>query len=148
MRDKTRLPQGEIMVRKLLSIGAALAALAALPASAACSQANAIGTWKLYSAGASTNGAVWSKCTLVIAAGGAFGGSSVCSNSVGQSTGASGHVRLSNAANCTFAGSLTYKLGGAVSTVNEATMALSHQTVTGVGTFSNGEFVFTMVKIR
>jgi hypothetical protein len=138
----------EVMFKTILSAGVTLTALAALPAAAACSQANAVGTWKLYSAGASTNGAVWSKCTLVVGAAGSFGGSSSCSNSVGQSTGVTGHVKLTNGANCTFTGSLTYKLGGAVSTVNEATMALSHQTVSGVGTFSNGEFVFTMVKLR
>jgi hypothetical protein len=136
------------MFRTIVSAGVALATMAALPAAAACSQANAVGTWKLYSASASTSGAAWSKCTLVVGAAGAFGASSTCSNDVGQSTGATGHVKLTNGPNCTFTGSLTYKLNGAVSTVSEATMALSHQTVSGVGKFSNGEFVFTMVKIR
>jgi hypothetical protein len=136
------------MVGKILSVCVAFAAMAALPAAAACSQANAVGTWKLYSASASTDGDAWSKCTLVVGAAGAFGGSSTCSNNLGQSTGVTGHVKMTNGPNCTFIGSLTYNLNGAVSTVTEATMAQNHETVSGVGTFSNGEFVFTMVKLR
>jgi hypothetical protein len=39
------------MVGKILSVCVAFA-MAALPTAAACSQANAVGTWKLYSASA------------------------------------------------------------------------------------------------
>jgi hypothetical protein len=135
------------MIRKILSAAAALVALSAVPAEAVCTQTNTLGTWKLYSAGASTSGAYWVKCKLIVGSTGNFGGTSSCSNSLGQSTAVTGHVKLTNPANCTFTGSVTYTPSGEVSTVNEATMSLDHQTVTGVGTFPNGEFVFTMVKL-
>jgi hypothetical protein len=139
---------GNIMIGKIASAGIALATLAALPAAAACGQANAVGTWKLYDGSFDNSGAAWAKCTLYIARSGVFGAASTCSNNVGQSTGATGHVTVINAANCTFGGSLTYTANGAVSTVNEATMAQDHMTVAGVGTFSGGGFVFAMVKVK
>jgi hypothetical protein len=137
------------MIRVILSAAAVLVALSAAPADAECSQANAIGTWKLYSAGFSGgNGPGWVKCTLIIGPAGAFGGTSRCTSNMGQKTGVTGHVTVTNGANCTFTGALTYSPGGAVNTVDEATMAQSHDTIAGVGLFSNGFFVFNMVKAR
>jgi cellulase/cellobiase CelA1 len=128
------------MIRVILSAAAVLVALSAAPADAECSQANAI-----FSGG---NGPGWVKCTLIIGPAGAFGGTSRCTSNMGQKTGVTGHVTVTNGANCTFTGALTYSPGGAVNTVDEATMAQSHDTIAGVGLFSNGFFVFNMVKAR
>jgi hypothetical protein len=59
-----------------------------------------------------------------------------------------GRVVLTNAANCTFGGSVRYTLDGAISTVTDATMAESKETVEGVGIFAGGAFIFNMVKIK
>jgi hypothetical protein len=131
-----------------LVTAASLFAAIALPASATCSGTDTIGTWRLYSASANYNGAYWTKCTLVVTQGGKIGGASTCSNSAGQSTGVTGSVVLTAPASCMLKGSVRYTLGGAVSTVNEATMSEDKKSVAGVGTFSGGGFLFTMMRIN
>ena len=134
--------------RELPLIAAALSALAtASPADAACTQAQAAGTWAAYSVGAQSGSVYWIKCTLTIKTNGAFSAGS-CIQSNGASSPASGTVKLTNAANCTYSGSITFTADGVTSTVNQATLSQSKELVDGVGTFLGGGFAFNMVRIK
>jgi hypothetical protein len=138
----------EDMFKGILSASAIALSVAAVPAYAGCTEANAVGTWKLYSANATGSSVAWAKCTLIVQAGGKIKGGSSCSNAAGQSSPAVGLVHLTSGPACTFNGNITYTANGAVSTVTEATMVENKQSVFGVGTFSGGAFIFNMAKIR
>ena len=136
------------MPKGILSATAIAFSLSAIPAYAGCSEANAVGTWKLYSAAADNSSISWSRCTLIVKAGGKIGGASTCSNNLRQTTPVTGLVHLTSGPNCTFNGEITYTLNRAVSTVTEATMVENKSAVMGVGTFSGGAFIFNMAKIH
>ena len=136
------------MIKGILSATAIAFSLSAIPAYAGCSEADAVGTWKLYSANASGSSFSWVRCTLAVQAGGKIKSSSSCTNNLGQSTPATGLVHLTSGPNCTFNGHITYTLNGVESAVTEATMVENKQSVFGVGLFPGGTFIFNMAKIR
>jgi hypothetical protein len=135
------------MIQKMLPATAFLFALTSIPASAACTQASIEGFWKLYASVASTTGPTWYNCSLNI---GAFGGvfRSSCQNAFGQSSPTTGHLSVTSRANCTYSGSINQTATSLTNTITEATLSQDGHTASGVGSFSNGVFTFTMVKVR
>ncbi len=135
-------------MKKRLLVGAILIGATAAQAHAACSQANAAGTWKLYAAATRHGTLGWVRCTLVIGGTGAFAISSICSNDSGEATGVTGALNLTNGASCTYSGHIAYTVPKIASSLIEATMAPSHETLGGVGTLVTGPFIFNMVRAQ
>jgi hypothetical protein len=133
---------------KLLS--AVVCSLMLLPgsASATCIEANLTGFWKLYAASSSGSGVAWYKCSLYMTTTGAITSASSCQNNFSQSTPVTGRVSLASGPNCTFVGSIHQTYTGITDSVTEATMSIDKRTASGVGIFSGGAFIFTMVKVR
>jgi hypothetical protein len=141
---------------KAAMAAASLVALTAMPVSAACNNANLHGLWKLYAGSSNQSTAYWVKCTLVVEGDGKVGSASSCQTSWGMNSLVTGSVSITTPALCTLIGSLTFTTGGAVGTVTDATMSQDKKSVTGVGsfsgggagTFSDGDFQFTMLRVR
>src|SRR6185437_7645217 len=96
-------------MKTLLTAGLLLAAGAAYPAQAACTQAQLTGTWTAQTLTSDTSGhPIWITCTLAINAAGAFpAATSACLNSSGQQSAARGTLKIFNARNCAFSGNVT-----------------------------------------
>jgi hypothetical protein len=131
-------------------IPAALSILAALPAEAACTQANIAGTWTAYAVSQDEmNDLAWSACDLVIGAAGAFTGSNSTCTAAGVTVKVQGSLKLTNAARCAYSGSIS--LGsGLTDPIPSLTLSLDRQTAAGVGGKNGGGnvFVFNMVKTQ
>jgi hypothetical protein len=147
LRRINRYLEGGIMFKTILT-AAALVALTAMPASAACPSANAAGLWRLYAGSSNQSGAYWVKCTLVLGKDGKLGSASNCQTSWGLNSLVTGSITVTAPALCTLTGSLTFTSGGNVGTVTEATMSQDKKSATGVGTFSGDGFQFTMLRVR
>jgi hypothetical protein len=131
-------------------IPAAILIVAAMPAEAACTQANIAGTWTAYSIGLDSGQLAWVSCNLVIDTAGAFSaGTSTCTAS-GQTANAQGSLKLSAVAKCRYTGSLTIVQASHTDPIPSLTLSLDKQTASGVGA-QNGSgnvFVFNMVKTQ
>jgi len=139
-------------MKKLLSLGAALVALAAAHANATCTQANIAGVWTLYSGGIVTAGKLnWTTCNLTINAAGAFTSkASACRNSLGQQFDASGSIKISDASKCAYDGSVYIPSFNTTTYMRAFTLSIDHQVGNGVGgggAYGN-PFVFNMVKVK
>jgi len=136
------------MIRGTLLLAVSLFAFSVAPANASCAQGSVAGVWKLYAAVSNVSGETdWNKCSATIAVNGKLSAAS-CQNSQGGSTPVTGQVSLSNAANCTYTGTIHQTLTGITDTINEATLSIDKRSASGVGKYSGGGFVFTMVKVR
>jgi len=133
---------------KLLTAVVCSLMLLAGSAGANCIQGNLAGFWKLYAASSSGGGVAWYKCSLHMTAAGAITAASSCQNNFGQSTPVTGRVSLANGPNCTFGGSIHQTYTNITDSVTEATMSIDKRSASGVGVFSGGAFIFTMVKVR
>ena len=139
-------------MKTLLTAGLLLAASAAYPAQA-CTQPQLAGTWTAETLSLGTGGhLLWITCTLDIGTAGGFtAGTSACLNSSGQRSEARGTLKVFNAANCAFSG--TVNLVGYQSNlfVRNLTLSMDHNVAAGVG--GGGEkygsaFSFNMVKVK
>lgn len=125
-----------------------LAAILALPASsafAACSQADATGVWQVYSLGYQRGyEPYWTRCVLLLNPQGQFRPGTKCADMLGREVPASGHLRLSSAPICSFTGQIV--MGGLRSVVNHATLGRAKDHVEGAGSFPGGLFLFSASK--
>ena len=123
-----------------------MVAVQAGQAMAACTQADAAGSWQVYSFGYQRGyEPYWVRCDLQVKPNGVFDNStSACSNSNGGSANTFGFVRLIGTQGCIFNGYIY--VGGTRSDITRATMNRSKDHVDGVGTFPGGLFFFNMTK--
>jgi hypothetical protein len=109
---------------------------------AACTQADAAGSWQTYSINSE---AVWVSCKINVSTTGTIANTN-CFSSFGSSgLFSSGKLKLTSASACTYVGS--FKLNGATNTVRSATMTKDKLIVNGVGTYAGGSFNFNMTKL-
>jgi hypothetical protein len=136
------------MIRTLSGAAMVLALTAnVMPANAACIQGNAAGTWAAYSAGTTKGVYYWFKCALTIGpAGKIIAGS--CTESNGLASPITGQVKLTEAANCTFTGTLNFTKFKETATVDQATLSLDRQAVLGIGSILTNKFSFNMLKTK
>lgn len=139
------------MTLKGIALSALLAG-SAMPAQAVCTQANIAGTWTVTALAHLSTGEIgWNSCKLIINAAGKFTAStSGCSESDNISTTASGAIKLINAAQCAYDGTITFPGTGVTRTIRLATLSLDHQVVSGVvgGTGYGPGAILTMIKIK
>ena len=139
-------------MKTLLATGLLLAASAAYPAQAACTQPQLAGTWTAESL---TQGAaghlVWITCTLDIStAGGFLASTSACLNSDSQRSEARGTLKLFDAANCAFQGNINLVGFKSNLSIRNLTLSLDHQVASGIGgggTYGSA-FAFNLVKVK
>ena len=121
-----------------------LAALAALPAGgalAACTQQNVAGIWQVYSLGYQRGyEPYWTRCVLQVNAQGTFLIGTKCADMHGREVPATGQLRLSSGPTCSYTGHITY--AGIRSDVRHATLDRAKNHIDGVGVFSGGGFFF------
>jgi hypothetical protein len=122
----------------------ATAALLTMPAvaEASCLQGNAAGQWMAYSMNSAGQGV---NCRILVSATGTITSGSCTATGSGSFPVQSGSVRLANSVLCTFTGSIRFN--GLTNTVRHATMSRDKTVVEGLGSYSGGQFVFSMVKI-
>ena len=136
------------MFRTLSGVAMVLALAAnATPANAACIQSNAAGAWAAYSAGTANGAYYWFRCALTIGPGGTITSGS-CTESNGLASPITGQVKLTEAASCTFTGTLNFTKLKETATVNQATLSLDKQSVLGVGSILTNKFSFNMLKTK
>jgi len=131
-------------------IPAALLIVAAMPAGAACTQANIAGTWTAYSLSQDNSGELaWTGCNLVISTAGAFTTASSSCTASGQTVKVQGSVKLIGTAKCVYSGSISIP-GQVTDPIPSLTLSLDRQTAIGV-TGHNGAgnvSAFSMVKTQ
>jgi hypothetical protein len=139
-------------VKSLSAIGAvALAFSSALPAAASCTQAELAGKWTAYSVSQPGSSLAWTTCQLTISAAGTFGiATSACINSANTSAKAKGSLKLQNAAQCVFAGTINFPAYDVTDTVRSVTLMINKQEATriGGGGADGSAFVFNMAKLQ
>src|SRR6185437_3434420 len=140
-------------MKTLLTAGLLLAASAAYPAQAACTQAQLAGTWTASTLSLGTGGhLIWITCSLAInTAGGFTSGTSACLNSNGQQSEARGTLKIFDAANCAYSGNVN--LVGFKSNLFVRNLSLSqeHNVASGVGGGGNqfgSAFSFNLIKVK
>lgn len=114
----------------------------AVAASAACTQADAKGSWQAYS----TNSAgVRIYCKLSVNAAGTIA-NSVCTATNGLTAPfSSAKITLFSGPACTFKGS--FRIGAELNTVRHATMTRDKLAIEGVGTYPGGSFSFSLIRL-
>ena len=123
---------------------AAVVALLTMPAiaEASCLQGNAAGQWMAYSVNSAGQGVY---CRISVSTAGTITSGACTLASGGSFPVQSGNVRLANSVLCTFTGSIRFN--NLTNTVVHATMSREKTVVEGLGRYSGGQFVFSMVKI-
>ena len=132
-------------------IPAALLVAAAVPAHAACTQANIAGTWTAYSLSQDNSGQLaWTTCNLVINTSGAFSTANSSCTASGQTVAVQGSVKPTGAARCAYSGSITAPSVGTTDPIPSLTLSLDKQSAIGVtGTNGAGNVSgFSMMKIK
>jgi len=140
-------------MKTVLTAALLLAASAAYPAQAACTQAELAGTWTAETLSLATGGRlIWITCTLAInAVGGFTANTSACLNSNGQRSDARGTLKVFDAPNCAFAGNVNLVGFKSNLYVRNLTLAQDHSVASGVGGGGNqygSAFSFNLVKVK
>lgn len=139
-------------MKSLSAIGAVTLALSsALPAAASCNQAQLAGKWTAYSLSQPGSSLLWTTCALTISAAGNFGiATSGCVNSANTSAKARGSLKLEDAAQCVFAGTINFPAYNITYTVRSVTLMINKQEATGIGGggADGSAFVFNMAKLQ
>jgi hypothetical protein len=126
----------------LFCAGIASFTFTTLAAQAACTQADAAGTWQAYSY---SNGSSWVACKVTVGSNGAIA-NSTCTNAGGTSGAfTNGKLTLVSGPSCLYRGS--FKIGGQLNTIKSATMSRDKLIINGVGTMIDGIFVFNATRI-
>ncbi len=137
------------MKRALQAGGIALATMAAPTAGATCTQADAKGTWASYSVGLDAKTDYWMYCVLWIDASGKFkAANSSCTLSSGLKSPAQGTFHMIDGNLCAFNGGIELTKGTAEDFIKHATLAYDKHSAEGVGSFENGGFSFSLVRIK
>jgi len=137
-------------MKSLLSTAVMLAALAALPAEAACTQAQLAGTWRLYFQGHYVAQDFAYACTLVIANTGVLSTASGCADTLNRTTPVTGSLKLTNAAYCDYTGKIVLKVGNDINDFLRTTLSPDHNVMSGAvyDEVSTIGYAFTMVRAK
>lgn len=133
--------------RKFLSVAvtAAMMGIAASSAALACTPQDIVGRWQAtsfsYERGFEP---FWTVCDITIQPDGRYSPGSVCTNSLNQTSLASGAVVMVDGPLCVFRGNIS--LFGRFSEISRLVMNASKDHVDGVGRFANGVFFFNLAK--
>lgn len=110
-------------------------------AEASCAQSDAAGQWRAYSM---TSAGHAIRCRISVSAAGTITSGTCCVPGANYPV-QSGNVSLANSALCKFTGAIRF--GGLANTVSHATMSRDKTVVEGLGRYSAGQFVVSLVKI-
>jgi hypothetical protein len=129
-----------------------LAASAASPAQAACTQAQLAGTWTAEALSLGTGGhLIWITCTLVInTAGGVELKTSACLNDDGQRSDARGSLKIFSGLNCAYSGGINLVGYKSDLSVRNLTLSTDHNVASGIGGGGNfgSAFSINMIKVK
>jgi hypothetical protein len=120
-------------MNRILSMAAVLSVITAVPASAACTQADLRGNWSENTLGTTLGLSTAVHCSLAINALGDIVKPSKCVSSTGKITVATGGVHLASAGECRYYGTLTFSPTGGSMTLSYSTMTENKQLLEGVG---------------
>ena len=122
-------------MKTLLTAGLLLAASAAYPAQAACTQAQLAGTWTAQALSLGTGGhLIWVTCSLAINdVGGFTAKTSACLNDDGQRSEARGTLKIFNAPNCAYSGNINLVGYKSNLFVRNLTLSTDHNVASGIG---------------
>jgi hypothetical protein len=122
---------------------------ASVPATvhAACTQADLAGKWQAYTMSASAGGPGLARCTMTVTANGTIAASSSrCTDHANSSAPMQvGSVKLTDEAACTFNGQ--FRWAGTLYRILHGTVAKDKRTASGIGTFTNGGFLFVLTEL-
>ena len=134
------------MIKTILASAGILGCLAAIPASAACSQADMTGKWDLYTNEPlyKSTGATWTKCLVTIDGTGKIVPHSYCQPGIGGYGALTGNITFSYS--CMFAGTLNALLHP--TTIAQSTLSKDKDVLSGVTNHDNQGYLFTMIKVE
>jgi len=123
-----------------------LFALIAAPASAACTQGDAAGTWRLFVTGhGNTRVLEWERCTTKVRASGRMAGSSFCLSSAGVRINILSSSRFILKSDCRLRGTINFD-GGLTETIVDGQLSIDKTTFAGVATDPGGPSTFVGIK--
>jgi hypothetical protein len=135
------------MIGKALAAIAGIALVTSAPADAACTLADAAGTWAAYSAGTTNGVYYWFRCTFTFDTAGKIT-AGACVESNGAASAVTGSVHLAVPVYCAFTSTLDFTKFNLTATIDKATLSLDKQSVIGVGSILKSKFTFNMMKIK